>query len=32
MNERVVRLGGDFKIGACSPAGTRLDVSIPLTD
>jgi signal transduction histidine kinase len=32
MHERVMRLGGEFKIGPCSPAGTQLDVSIPLTE
>jgi len=30
MQERVTRLGGEFKIVPRSPRGTRLDVSIPL--
>jgi len=30
MHERVTRLGGEFKIGPRLPAGTQLDVFIPL--
>jgi len=30
MHERVIRLGGKFKIGPKSPKGTQLDVVIPL--
>ena len=30
MNERAVRLGGDFKIGAGSRGGTQVDISLPV--
>jgi signal transduction histidine kinase len=30
MHERVIRLGGEFKIGPKSPKGTRLDVVVPV--
>ena len=30
MNARVIRLGGEFKVGPGLPSGTRLDVVIPL--